>query len=169
MTMTAAKSPRDTSVPLVSPTEVSRALRTAILYIIVDAFDLTEQEEEIVLAQLVEILRPVERQMPRAIPLPVKRELEEGLYTRMLAARRSNGYVPKPRAVDGSTLQASVQDWSQVMADMVTQTYELRPLVDASIIGAFTGILLELGVGIKGLQRASKYLPTAVRHKLNEN
>lgn len=142
---------------------VSKSLRTVLVFTISDAFGLEEEEAFWVSFQVNKVLEPLWSARPRAIPLPVKRELENGIYSRLLVEKGREG-----RECDGETTQASIQDWAQVLAELVTETYTLRPLMDATIVAHFVGILRELGVGAKGNPRASNYLPNAVRHKLNE-
>lgn len=144
--------------------KVSNAVRTVLVYTIADVFSLEDEETMWVAYQVGRVMEPLINAKPRAIPLPVKRELESGIYSRLLVEGNS-----KARQADGTTVQASIQDWSQVLADIVIQSYNLRPLMDATIVASFTGILKELGVGHKDNPRASKYLPTAVRHALNSN
>lgn len=155
-----------------SPEEVERrrdvykALRTVILWTISDAFALCELESMWTQVQIDNLLSPQQRAKPKNIPLAVQRELSAKLYSTLLSEMVGVN-EHKARKENGQSLQASVQDWSRVLADMVTQTYELRPLIDASIVGEFTGILTELGVGDPQNPRASLYLPNAVRERLN--
>lgn len=148
-----------------SPEQVLRALRTVLTHTITDAFDLTSEESMWVSFHVDQILSPIGAARPKAVPLPVRKELESRLYSHRLAERE--GRVIIPRAADPGVKQGALEDWAAVFSETVRQCYDLRPLVQASIDGQFTGLLLELGVGHPTNPRAGRYLPTAVRYLLS--
>lgn len=141
---------------------VSSAVKTVLVYTISDSFGLDDTETIWVSYQVARVLEPLINARPKAIPLPVQKELDSGIYSKLLLR---GGF--KAGREDGTSTQASVQDWAQVLADLVIQSYHLRPLVDATIVASFIGILTELGVGNRDNPRASNYLPNAVRHVLS--
>lgn len=142
--------------------QVFRALKKILLWTLADAFVLQEDESIVIQHRLDTMLSSLEQETPKALPLPVKRELETGIYSRLMKNRDES-----PVKDDGSVKQASSEHWSAVLSDMVTESYDLSPFRDMTMAAEFAGLLIELGVGDPYKPRASKYLPNAVKHKLN--
>lgn len=142
-----------------SPQDVLRAINTVITYTIADVFDLTEEEVIWVKYHLDEALKPFARCKQNSMMNAVRHQLLTGEYERRLNARTN----AQPHVSDGKAAEADVLDWATVLSNVVTQTFDARPIVATQFLGALAGILTELGVGHPTSPRASKYLPNAVR------
>lgn len=143
---------------------LNSAIRVVITYMLVDAFELQEEESMWVHHSLGSILEPLIGSKVKGIPSPVRDELLGNTYSTMLAQHSwSNTITP-----NNNSQQASVQDWGQVLANIIFECYELRPLYSASLSTQFVGLLLELGVGDPQNPRPSQYLPNALRYQMNK-
>jgi hypothetical protein len=143
---------------------VCSAMRTVINHTVSDAFDLTDEETMWVSYHLERILEPISTLKPKAIALPVKCELQSGLYSQRIADRSMRPSFP--HAMDTKVANGTIDDWCMVIADTIQQCYDVRPMVQAEIEGGLRGILTELGVGHPTNARAARYLPNSVRYLL---
>jgi hypothetical protein len=142
------------------------ALRTVMLYTITDVFALVVEESIWAGYHLDRILAPLMDQRPRMVPLPVRQEMLSGAYSRELndLETREAGMVAIGQ--DPSTASADLNDWAGVLVEAVGQMYRLRPMEESALQGEIIGLLREMGVGNPTNPRGSRYLPTAVRHRL---
>lgn len=142
------------------------ALRIVMLYTITDVFALVVEESIWVGYQLDHILAPLRDQKPRMVPLPVRQEMLTGTYSRELNDLEMRGSGIVPIGQDPRTASADLNDWAGVLVDAVGQMYHLGPMEESALQGQIIGLLREIGVGNQTNPRGSRYLPTAVRHRL---
>lgn len=156
---------------IVSPLEftndqILRAARTVIVYSISDIWDLEEYETMWVSYHTEKALSQFAGLHSHSMSASVKYELLSGEYSRRLNTEPRPGFTGAHRA-NKKVRQASVQEWAQMLSDVVTQCYDVRPMIIAALHGQLSGILVELGVGNVSDPRASLYLPSAIRWIMN--
>lgn len=146
---------------------ILRALRTVLTYSVSDAFDLTSEESAYLALVLSDLLSP--SVLPdvevTALPLAVRQEIVSGLYSGRLAARHARAARPASAAAGART--ANADTWLQVLMDTITTTLALDVMTTMEIEARLRRLLLDLGVGHRMTPRASRYLPTSVRHLLH--
>lgn len=150
-------------VSVFTPERINNACKTTLVYFIAEAFALCPEEIFWTSHKIKSILEPMSHRSQIGLPIAVKQELLTNKYSDLL-----NGLIEGQQGYRGApeALQASVQDWSQMLASSVRNTYSLRPLEDLPLTQQFAGILTELGVGASHNPRYSVYLPSAVRSQM---
>ena len=145
-------------------TRVLRALSTTLVATLSDAFDLVEEERLYLGLRLDDALSVLEQYDLRAVPLGVGEEMRNGVYSRRLATLSAR--QASPHLVEPGVRSASLQRWCAVISDQIrTLTGDQLDAVDAARMDAsLVSTLEDLGVG----ERASRYLPNAVRYHLND-
>lgn len=139
------------------------AMRTVITFTITDVFDLTPDESFWLSYQINRILAPFENITPSALPTAVSHELTTRHYSTYLSDRTDGGYAPRAEDIE----ETNLSDWTEVFMEMICSSYAMmNPMLEASIRGELTGLLMELGVGIEKSPRGALYLPNAVRYNL---
>lgn len=148
------------------PAVTARAFRTVLTYTIADVFGLLVEETLWTGYHLDDILRPLAKYTPHRLPIAVRRELLERVYSDALSAaeKRDSDAVALP--ADPATMSADIVVWAAVLSETVTQSYRLRPMDESTILGRITGLLRELGVGDPANPRGARYLPNNVRQRL---
>lgn len=153
------------SVNSYSPPQVAAALRTIITYTITDVFDLTPEETLWASYHINEMLKPFENMVPKSVPIAVTQELASREYSSRLSQKNNGSFND---VANNNIENASLEDWVSIFMDMITQSYyPLRPMIEATIRGRISGLLLELGIGAQHNPRGTLYLPNAVRYMLN--
>ena len=142
------------------------ALRIVMLYTITDVFALVVEESIWAVYQLDRILAPLMDVKPRMVPLPVRQEMLTGAYSRELNDLETRASEVVATGQDPRTASADLNDWAGVLMDAIGQMYLLGPMEESALQGQIMGLLRELGVGNPTNPRGSRYLPTAVRHRL---
>lgn len=155
------------SATSLKPKETARAIAVVINYIVSDAFNLNEEENLWLSYNLNKVLKPLEFLEPHVIMGAVRRELETGEYS-----NRMFQYTPRPISQYPNMTQvrmATLEDWTTVISSAVLASYpDVRPMVQASIVGSIYGLFSELGLTNEiSTTRQSFYLPNAVRYALN--
>lgn len=139
------------------------AMRTVITFTITDVFDLTPDESFWLSYQVNRLLTPFENLTPAVLPTAVSHELTTRQYSTYLSDRTNGGYAPRSEDIE----ETNLTDWTEVFMEMIAAAYApINPMLEASIRGELTGLLMELGVGIEKSPRGALYLPNAVRHNL---
>lgn len=142
------------------------ALRTVLLHLITDTFDLRPEETLWVGWQLDKACHPLASVMPHTVPLAVRQEMLDGTYSRLLElrerARKARGQV----WFDSAVLHASPEEWAEALMAPITHCYSLRPLTESAMYGHILGMLRELGVGDAVSPRGATHLPMDVRQRL---
>jgi len=145
---------------------VLRAYRVMLQYNLVDVFCLTPEESLWVEHHLTEALLPLARHVPTSVPLAVRQEMVDHVYSDMLSYAQAHPRTPPPVAAVATT-QASKEDWVAAIMDSIRRCWSLRPMDDAALAGKLGGLLVELGVGSGDNPRASTVLPLVLRDRLN--
>lgn len=152
------------------PAALTAALRKVVLFTLADSFGLVPEETMWASYHLERIFAPLHSAERLLVPLAVRQEmLPPHPYTQALDALESSTNVAPIGPYDPGTRTASEADWSGVIMQMVTESFSLRPLDEATMRGQIAGVLRELGVGHPEDPRAARYLPNDVRHRLNSN
>lgn len=139
------------------------AMRTVITFTITDVFNLTPDESIWLSYRVDQILKPFEEVAPNVLPTSVTHELTTRQYSTYLSERSEGSYNTPDETIE----EASITDWTDVFMEMICSTYApIRPMLEASVRGELTGLLMELGVGIEKGQRCALYLPNSVRYNL---
>lgn len=147
---------------------LTTALRTVVLFTLADSFALVPEETMWASYHLERIFEPLARAERLLVPLAVRQEmLPPHPYSQALDALESSPVVAQPAPFDVGTRSATESDWSAVIMAMVTESFMLRPLDEATMRGQIAGVLRELGVGHPSNPRAARYLPNDVRHRLS--
>ena len=151
-----------------SPAVIASALRTVVLFTLADSFALVPEETLWASYHLERIFAPLHRAERLLVPLAVRQEmLPPHAYSRALAGLESGSATAPVAPFDSQSRHASEADWAAVIMHMVTESFALRPLDEATMRGQIAGVLRELGVGHPTDPRAARYLPNDVRHRLN--
>lgn len=145
------------------------ALRTVILYTFTDAFGLVTEETLWVGYHLDEILAVLMNKTPENVPIAVRQEMLEGVYSAALQTIELRDDRDAAVAWDKNTVHATAQDWAAVTMQTITECYQMRPLEESAMHGKIVGVLRELGVDSPTNPRAARYLPNDVRHRLNHS
>lgn len=139
------------------------AIATVVTYTLTDAFDLVAEESIWVGWHIQEILAPLRDEHASCLQVAVKKELDTFVYSNALFERGQNKGAHHPQA--DKVKYASLDDWTEAMTEIIFASYpDLRPMTKARIIGSISGLLNELGLTNDRYSRASLYLPTALRH-----
>jgi len=142
------------------------AFRSVLLHLLVEAFDLREEETLWVGYHLDKTLSPLLKLKPHAVPFPVRQEMLNGSYSRLLELR-GKAHITRGHSVnDSRVLSASCDDWVETLISPIIESYNIRPITEATIRGQLLGLLRELGVGDPVNPRGSTYLPTELRVRI---
>ena len=142
------------------------AFRAVLLHLIVEAFDLREEETLWVGYHLDQTLAPLMQQKPHTVPFPVRQEMLNGSYTRLLELR-GKAHIARGQCVhDARVLHASCEDWAETLISPILESYNIRPITEATMRGQMLGLLRELGVGDEQNPRGATHLPTELRVRI---
>lgn len=144
----------------------AEALRRVLLYLIVDSFDLHDEEVVWVGHALDDVSGLVADLPVRQVPLAVRQEMLNGTYSRLFdlrASARSAARGHQPTGADTAPLDV----WVDTLAGSVAASYDLPALVEARIRTIMDNILQQLGVGAVDQPRVASHLPTELRFRLN--
>ena len=150
-----------------SPEEVNSAMVTVMTARISESFVLRPEEAMWLHMHIEQILSPYASTNYKSIPAGAKVELETKEFTAKL-----NTIIQfdqsKKSAQDTLALQASLQDWAQVIAEPVLEMYgaNMRTMDRISLTARFAGVLSELGIGDSENPRKSIEVPTDVKTAL---
>lgn len=149
------------------PKETARAIAVVVNYIISDAFNLNEEENLWLSYNLNKVLKPLEFLEPEVVMGAVRRELETGEYSNRMFSYKARPLSQYPNLTQ--VRMASLEDWTTVISSAILASYpNIRPMVQASIVGSIYGLFSELGLTNDiTTTRESFYLPNAVRYALN--
>jgi hypothetical protein len=139
------------------------AIRTVILQIVTEAFDLYDEERLWLGYHLDNLFAPLLELSPHAVPLPVRQEMLDGTYTRLLELRNIAKKHSRETKIDKKVLQASAEEWVEVLLSPVFSSYQLRPLTESSMRGQMLGLLNELGIDDPETPRPATFLPNDLR------
>ena len=139
------------------------AMRTVILQVVTEAFDLYDEERLWLGYHLDNLFAPLLELTPHAVPLPVRQEMLDGTYTRLLELRNVAKKHNPEQKFNKQVLQASSEEWVEVLLSPVFSSYQLRPLVESSMRGQMLGLLHELGVDDLNNPRPTMFLPSDLR------
>lgn len=142
------------------------AFRTVTLHTIADAFDLHWQETAIVGYRLDEILSPLLALHPAQVPVAVRREMLDHTYTQALDKRQSRTVSTVPQVGDGRVLNATIEEWAEILLLPVFASYALSPVAESRMHFELLQLLRQLGVGDERNPRPAMYLPTDLRLRL---
>lgn len=140
--------------------------RTVFLYLLADAFDLVDTEVLWAGYHLDTIFAPLVDHTPHAVPLAVRREVNDGTYSRLMELREQARVIRGDVVHDPLVLQASADEWADMIIEQVASCYNLRPITESAMRGHMIGLLTELGVGSSANPRGATFLPTDLRLKL---
>lgn len=143
------------------------AFRAVLLYTMVDTFDLIEEEVVWCGFQLDALLAPLAQLRPDSVPLPVRLEMVDGAYTRMMDARVSTGQLSGPTIASSAVTQASLGEWSDALISPILMSYNIPLAEQAKIQTGMTAMLSELGVGNEPGSRAATHIPKDMRSALS--
>ena len=141
------------------------AFRAVTLHTIVDAFDLRWEEAAVTGVRLDEMLSPLLVLKANSVPLPARREMLEGVYSRMLSRRRyTQGALQVP--MRNGAAKASLSDWSESLLNPIFTSYGLTPIQESRMHMEMRELLSQLGVGDHANPRPALYLPLDLRQRL---
>lgn len=142
----------------------AEAMRTFLLYMVVESFDLTHEEQLWAEWVMDDVCGPLMVLQPVQVPVAVRQELLKGSYTRLLR-KRSREKASKA-IFDPSVKQATRDEWVAAILLPLTESYELHPLQELEIRTLIVGLLTDLGVGHPANPRGATYLPTELRQNV---
>lgn len=148
-----------------SKTATVAAFRAVTLHTIVDAFDLRWEEAAVVGVRLDEVLSPLLVLKPTSVPVPARREMLEGVYSRMLARRRYTQGALQVPARNGA-MQASLTDWAESLLNPIFTSYTLPPILESRMHMEMRELLSQLGVDDHANPRPALYLPLDLRQRV---
>lgn len=167
MSATPPLHPKDRSQQVNPDSSIAHAaaFRTVLLYTITDTFDLLDEEVVWSGFQLDALLSPLVAYRPDSVPLPVRLEMLDGAYSRLIAARVSLGAAAPSRNGSATAIpQASLTEWCDAILAPVLGSYSLNLSDQAQIQAGMTSLLAELGVGDPVNPRAATHLPREMRN-----
>lgn len=131
-----------------------------------EAFDLYDEEDLWLGYHLDQLFAPLRDFTPHALPLPVRQELLDGTYSRLLELRYRARIMRGQAPYDATVLHASKEEWADALLDPVFASYSLRPLIESGMRGGMIGLLTELGVD-GDPPRGTLFLPNDLRVRLD--
>ncbi len=143
-----------------------RATRTVLTYTLADVFALVPQEIDWLQTRLAAALEPVAGRASTTTPLSVRQELQDGAFTRALS-NVAAGEQYLPVGPQHQALQASPDQWAAVLLDLIQTAYDVPAVMLEPLRVELLNILGQLGVGVAGNPRPSRYLPNDLRHRLH--
>ena len=140
------------------------AFRTVLIHLLLSAFALTEDEVLWVGHRLDAVLAPLINKESSVIPFPVRQEMVDGNYTRLIALD-SKKHLLK-RSYNPQVLSATLEEWTDMIVAPIFASYNLRPLDEVSIRSKVSTLLKDLGVDDPLNPRMSIYLPSDLRYRI---
>lgn len=149
----------------------AEAIRKVLLYLIVDALDLSGEEEVWVGWQLDSMLGEVADIYPTSVPLAARMEMLKGVYSAMLEERRAsfNGKRSVARLWNKNVTHASSQDWAESVLETLQFSYDLTSDQYVRFLGKLTSMFDGLGVGIENNPRGASYIPSGIKQRMRDN
>lgn len=135
------------------------AFRAVLLYTVTDCFDLVEDEILWAGYRLDELLGPLAEQRPTSVPLPVRMEMLEGAYTRMLTARVTTTTVQPALEAVAAVRQAGLDPWVDVLSTPIVAAYDVDLSEQGRLRSGLRELLVALGVGDATHPRPANHLP----------
>lgn len=142
------------------------ALRAVLQHLVVDTFDLAEEETLWVGFRLDQILAPLLDLKPHIVPFAVRQEMLDGSYTRLLTLRSKAHLVRGQAATPGRVVSVPLATWADAVMNPIVRSYSLRPMVEAEMAAQVQVMLRDLGVGDPTNPRAATHLPSDVRERI---
>lgn len=139
------------------------AMRTVMLYRLVEAFDLRPEESMWAGYHLDKVCEPLMTLRPSNVPMAVRQEMLDGSYTRLLELRERVTLARSQTTYDHTIMHASVDEWAEALLEPIFHSYELRPIIESQMVGQIIGMLRELGVDDKEDPRGATFLPKELR------
>lgn len=140
------------------------AFRTVLIHLLLSAFALTEDEVLLVGHRLDRVLAPLIDKKSSVIPFPVRQEMVDGNYTRLIALD-SKKHLLK-RKYNPQVLSATLEEWADMITAPIFASYDLRPLDEASMRSKVSTLLKDLGVDDPVNPRMALYLPSDLRYRI---
>ena len=144
----------------------AEAIRSIMLYILADAFDLHTEETIWAGHAFDAVCGELVVHNPHSVPLAARQEMLNGTYTRQLELRENAHLLRGSTVYDRAVMTASREEWAEILLALVTSSYTLPPLTEARLLTIITTVLTELGVGSKQNPRGATHLPTDLRLRL---
>lgn len=139
------------------------AMRTVMLYRLVEAFDLRPEESMWAGYHLDKVCEPLMTLRPSNVPMAVRQEMLDGSYSKLLELRERVSMARSQTTYDHSITHASAEEWAEALIEPVFHSYDLRPILESQILGQIVGMLRELGVDDKNDPRGATFLPKELR------
>lgn len=139
------------------------AFRIIFIYTISSSFDLNEEETIWVGYQLDSILSPLLRYKPNTVPFPVRQEMLKKTYSYLLEQKsRVDKKTITSQKFSNNVLIAELADWVDALMNILTMSYNLKPVDEIKIRGELSVLLSSLGVGALISPRMASHLPNDI-------
>lgn len=136
------------------------AFRIIFIYTISSSFNLNEEETIWVGYQLDTILSPLLRYKPMNVPFPVRQEMLKQTYSYLLEQKsRNNRMMIDSQKFSNKALIAELNDWVDALMNVLTMSYNFKPVDEIKIRGELSVLLSSLGVGALVSPRMASHLP----------
>lgn len=147
-----------------STTAKVTAFRSVLIHLLSTAFDLRDEEITWTGYRLDRALAPLLDKQSSVIPFPVRQEMLDGTYSRLVSLRKKKNRVPA--AYDPKVLSATLEEWAEAILAPIFASYELRPLDEINMRSEIVTLLKNLGVGDPVNPRMATYLPSDLRQRI---
>lgn len=142
---------------------IAKAYRTIVNATLVDVFCLMDEESLWVNYHLEKVSELTKDAKVQALPIAVYDEMETGKYSKTLFMGNQESASPANTDIP----QASLEDWTTIFTEMISEGYRLSSISEAGISAIISTMLAELGVGSSENPRGARYLPNTIRWRLN--
>lgn len=142
------------------------ALRSVLLHLMCDTWDLKEEESLWAGFRLDSILSPLLDVMPHTVPFAVRQEMLDGTYTRLVELRAKAHLVRGHVTFDPRIPQPTFSEWVETLVNPIESSYDISPVALASIRGEIAQLLSDLGVGNAENPRGATHVPNDLRTRM---
>lgn len=142
------------------------ALRSVLLHLMCDTWDLKEEEALWAGYRLDGILSPLLDVMPHTVPFAVRQEMLDGTYSRLVELRAKAHLVRGHVNFDPRIPQPTFSEWVETLINPIEASYDVSPLVLAGMRGELAQLLTDLGVGVAENPRGATHVPNDLRIRM---
>lgn len=144
---------------------IAKAYRSVVNATLVDVFSLLDEESLWVNYHLEKVSELTKDAEIISLPIAVNNEIKTSKYSKMLFL----GNKEPSYASNSNIPQASIEDWTTIFTEMISEGYQLNSISEAGISAIIYTMLAELGVGTGDNPRGARYLPNTIRWRLNHS
>lgn len=142
------------------------ALRSVLLHLMCDTWDLREEEALWAGFRLDSILSPLLDVMPHTVPFAVRQEMLDGTYSRLVQLRAKAHLVRANVTFDPRVIQPTFSEWVETLVNPIESSYDISPMVLANIRGEIAQLLSDIGVGRAENPRGATHVPNDLRTRM---